>query len=67
MAAGSLRLSLIINADGTAAIQGINRVRGSVGDLDREADRAAKGGLTAVTNQLKSFALTAAAGIGVAE
>ena len=65
--AGSMRLSLIINADGTAAIQGIERVRGSVGDLDREADRAAKGGLTAVTNQLKSFALTAAAGIGVAE
>jgi len=65
--AGSMRLSLIINADGTAAIQGINRVRGGVGDLDREADRAAKGGLTAVTNQLKSLAMTAAAGIGVAE
>jgi len=28
MAAGNLRVSLVINADGTAAIQTINRVRG---------------------------------------
>ena len=63
----AMRLSLIINADGSAAIEAIDRVRGSVGNLDREAGRAAGGGMAGLTSQLKSLAMTAAAGIGVAE
>ena len=65
--AGSMRLSLIINADGTAAIQSLNRVRDSVGGLDQAAGRAASGGLGSLAGQLKGLALTAAAGMGVAE
>ena len=65
MAAGNLRVSLVINADGTAAIQTINRVRGSVGELDQAAGRAASGGLSAVTSQLKGLALTAGAALGL--
>jgi hypothetical protein len=65
MAAGNLRVSLVINADGTAAIQTINRVRGSVNDLDQAAGRAANGGLSAVTSQLKGLALTAGAALGL--
>lgn len=63
--AGSMRLSLIINADGTAAIQGINRVRGELGELDQAANRAASGGLAGLANQLKGLAMTAAAALGV--
>lgn len=61
-----MRLSIQINADGSAAIQGINRVRGEIGELDQAATRTASGGLSGLANQLKSLAMTAAAGIGVA-
>jgi tape measure domain-containing protein len=64
--AAPMRLTILINADGTAAIQGINRVRGEIGELDQAASRTASGGLSGLANQLKSLAMTAAAGIGVA-
>ena len=65
--AGSMRLSLIINADGSAAITGLRRVQGEVNGLDRAANNATSGGLGTLTGQLKSLAVTAAAGIGIAE
>ena len=63
--AGSMRLSLIINADGTAAIQGINRVRDSLTEVGRVSSRVAGGGLNDVVSQLKSLAVTAASAVGV--
>ena len=65
--AGNLQLSLRINADGSAAITSLRNVRGEDDGLDRTARGAASGGLGALGGQLKSLAMTAAAGIGIAE
>ena len=65
--AGSMRLSLIINADGSAAITGLRRVQGEVNGLDRAANNATSGGLGTLTGQLKSLAVTSVAGIGITE
>ena len=62
--AGSMKLSLIINADGTAAIRGLNQLRGSLTEVGQVTSRV-EGQMAGLVGQLKSLAMTAGAALGV--
>ena len=64
MAAQELKIR--ISADGTAAIAGMRQVQGELGRTGRSADEL-NAGFGRAVGGLKSLALTAAAGIGIAE
>ena len=64
MAAQDLRIR--ISADGSAAIVGMRKVQDELGRTGRSADEL-NGGFGRIAAGLKGLALTAAAGMGVAE
>ncbi|MBP6809560.1 MAG: hypothetical protein KA125_14935, partial [Chromatiaceae bacterium] len=64
MASGPLTVKIQINADGSAAIVGLNQVKGALAGTGQQA-KAASGGFQALSSSLKGLALTAGAALSV--
>jgi hypothetical protein len=64
MASGPLTVKLQINADGSAAIVGLNKVKGALDATGQEA-KAAAGGFKTLSSSLQGLALTAGAALSV--